>query len=45
MAPAFKGSVAVRDDRIVGVGKVTGDSAVTLNAGGKVVMLDFWGHW
>ena len=40
-APAYKGSVAVRDDRIVGVGKVTGDAEVTVNAKGMVVSPGF----
>jgi N-acyl-D-aspartate/D-glutamate deacylase len=40
-APAYKGSVAVKGDRIAGVGKVGGDAAVTVNAGGKAVSPGF----
>jgi len=40
-APAYKGSVAVKDERIVGVGKVSGDAAATVNAGGKVASPGF----
>jgi N-acyl-D-amino-acid deacylase len=40
-APAVKGSVAVKDERIVGVGKVKGDAAEVVNAKGKVVSPGF----
>jgi N-acyl-D-aspartate/D-glutamate deacylase len=40
-ASAFKGSVAVKGERIVGVGKVSGEAAVTVNARGKVVSPGF----
>jgi len=40
-ATPFKGSAAVKGERIVGVGKVSGDAAITVNAGGKVVSPGF----
>src|SRR5947208_6126269 len=40
-APATNGSVAVRDGRIVDVGAVSGPSARTIDAGGKVVAPGF----
>ena len=35
--PSVTGSVAVRDGRIAGVGRVSGAAAQTVDAGGKVV--------
>ena len=39
--PSITGSVAVRDGRIAGVGRVTGPAARTINAGGKVLAPGF----
>ena len=39
--PSITGSVAVRDGRIVGVGRVTGPATRTINAGGKVLAPGF----
>jgi N-acyl-D-aspartate/D-glutamate deacylase len=40
-APACKGSVAVKGEKIVGVGKVSGDAAEAVNARGRVVSPGF----
>ncbi|MFH2111640.1 MAG: amidohydrolase family protein [Candidatus Bathyarchaeota archaeon] len=40
-AQAVKGSVAVKDEKIVGVGSVTGDAVKTMDAKGKVVSPGF----
>ena len=39
--PSVNGSVAVRDGRIVGVGRVTGPATRTIDAGGKVLAPGF----